>query len=354
MRILLVIAAGSALAAVTYLWLERLGRRGVFPMMCRAAAWSALGLLLVNLGCPAADPPGRPLVLLDGSLSMTAAGGRWREARDSAARLGELRLFGDEAAAADTVPTAGRSLLGPALMAAAASGRPVFVLTDGEIEDAGDFPPDLLSGTAVLIFERASMPDLAVTGISGPARVAAGDSIVVEVEIRALGGAAVDSVTVTLEGADRRLASRVARLGPTRSARIRLRASAAGVGPGEHVLRVSIPARDAEPRTDVRLHRITVLPTPGIVLVAAPPDWDSRFLYAALRDVADLPVRAYARLGGRWRSLQDLSIAGDEQVRQAARRADLLILKGAPQIGLDGARARGVWRWPSGETEDAP
>jgi hypothetical protein len=41
-------------------------------------------------------------------------------------------------------------------------------------------------------------------------------------------------------------------------------------------------------------------------------------------------------------------------VRQAARQADLLILKGAPQIGLDGGRARGVWRWPSGETEDAP
>jgi hypothetical protein len=73
-----------------------------------------------------------------------------------------------------------------------------------------------------------------------------------------------------------------------------------------------------------------------------------------LRDVAQLPVRGYARIEpGRWRSLRDLTVVGDEQVRQAARRADLLILKGAPPAGFEGSRARGVWRWPSGEPESA-
>ena len=342
MRAFVVIAAGVALAAVTYLWLERLGRRGVLPLVFRALAWSALGLLLINLGCPARDEAGKPLVLLDRSLSMGAAGGRGAEARDTAARLGEVREFGG-----------GRSLLRPALTAAAAAGRPVFVVTDGEIEDAAELPADLLARTGVRLFERKATPDIAVTRISGPARVASGDSIVVTAEIRALGGAAPESVAVLLDGPDRRLATRVARLGPTRSARIRLRTSAARLAPGEHILRIRIDSGDAEPRTDVRLHRVTVLPTPGIVLAAAPADWDSRFLYAALKDVADLPVCGFARLGDRWRLLRDLSVVGDEQVRQAVRRADLLILKGEPAMGAEAARARGVWRWPSGESENA-
>jgi hypothetical protein len=354
MRVFLVITAGLALATFTYLWLERLGRRSVIPLVCRAVGWSALGLLLINLGCPIADPPGRPLVLLDGSLSMGAPGGRWREARDSAAALGEVRVFGDPRTGTDTVPTRGRSLLGPALTAAAASGRPVVVVTDGEIEDAGDLPADLLARTRVRVYERAPEPDLAITVVGGAARIAAGDSLVVDVEVRALAGATAESVAVALAWGERRLAGRTVPLGASRSARVRLRATSAGLPPGEHVLRVTIPARDAEPRTDVRLHALTVVPTPGVVLLAAPADWDSRFLYDALRDVAQLPVRGYARIEpGRWRSLRDLAVVGDDQVRQAARRADLLILKGAPPAGLEGGRPRGVWRWPSGESESA-
>ncbi|MGH7516730.1 MAG: hypothetical protein ACREOC_04570 [Gemmatimonadales bacterium] len=355
MRVFLLVVAGLALAAFTYLWLERLGRRALVPLVCRALAWSALGLLLINLGCPATDPPGRPIVLLDGSLSMGAPGGRWREARDSAARLGDVRVFGDERTGTDSVPTRGRSLLGPALTAAAASGRTVVVVTDGEIEDARDVPPDLLARTGVRLFERAAAPDLAITGVTGPARITGGDSLIVEAEVRTLAGAAPESVSVTLEGPGGRLARRTIVLGQDRSASVRLRASSAGLAPGEHVLRVTVPSADAEPRTDVRLHALTVVPTPGVVLLAAPADWDSRFLYDALTDVAQLPVRGYARIEpNRWRSFRDLAVVADAQVRQAARRADLLILKGQPTSGLEGARARGIWRWPSGESEAAP
>src|SRR5687768_575860 len=123
MRVFLVVTAGIALAAFTYLRLERLGRRSVVPLLCRAVAWTALGLLLLNLGCPVGVPPDRALVLLDGSLSMGAAGRQWREAREAAAALGEVRVFGDEQAGGDSMPTRGRSLLGPALATAAASGR---------------------------------------------------------------------------------------------------------------------------------------------------------------------------------------------------------------------------------------
>src|SRR6476660_7025989 len=174
MRLTLVVALAFALAAFTYLYLERLGRRGAVPLVCRAVAWSALGLLLLNLSCPVAAAPRRPLVLLDGSISQTAAGGRWREARDSAARWGDVRLFGDERSGADTIPDRGRSLLTPALLAASAADRPVIVVTDGELEDARDVPPDLLARTSVRVFPRALQPDVAITGVKGPSRITSG------------------------------------------------------------------------------------------------------------------------------------------------------------------------------------
>ena len=351
---LLVVVLAAALAAFTYLRVERTGRRGWLALACRAVAWAALGLLILNVGCPVAAAPGRPLVLLDASLSMSAPGGRWAEARDSAARWGEARRFGDERGAADTLPTRGRSLLGPALVAAAASDRPVIVVTDGEIEDAADLPPDLLARVSVRLFPRVARPDLALTRVTGPARVTAGDSIALELEVEATGGAAADSVSVEATLGGKRLARRALRL-RNGSARGRLAFSSTAAGAGEHVLRVGIAGSgDAEPRTDTRLHLVTVAPTPGVVLLAGPADWDSRFLYRTVREVAQLPVRGFARLDReRWRSMDDLSVVPRDAVRQAARRADLLIEMGAVAAFAEGTAARGVWSWPGGADSGA-
>jgi hypothetical protein len=355
MPVILILVLSAGLAAFTYLYLERLGRRGLVPLACRAVAWSALGLLLVNLSCPVASPARRPLVLLDGSLSLTAAGGRWREARDSAARWGDVRTFGDERSGRDTIPNRGRSLLGPALRGAAAADRPVVVVTDGEVEDASELPPDLLARTTVRVFPRAPAADVAITRVAGPSRIASGDSLTIEADVETIGGPAPDSAIVSLEDGARRLARRSVRLGPARAGRVRLSASSSGLAPGDHLLHVALDGqRDAEPRTDLRLHLLTIVPTPGVVLLAGPADWDSRFLYRTLKEVAQLPVRGFARLeGDRWRSLQDLSVVSAEQVRQAARRADLVVLKGNVSGMGDGVHARGIWRWPSGETGDA-
>ncbi len=353
LRVLVVLVLAVALAAFTYLRLEGTGRRGWVPLLCRAVAWGALGLLLLNLSCPVVATPHRPLVLLDASLSLTAAGGRWREARDSAARWGEVRRFGDERGAADTLPSRGRSLLLPALTAAAASDRPVLVVTDGEIDDAADVPADLLHSVGVRLFPRTGRPDLALTRLTGPARVTAGDSIPLEVEVEATGGATADSVTVEATFGAKRLAGRRLAL-RSGSARGRLTFSSAAVGPGEHVLRVSLAgAGDAEPRTDTRLLVVTVTPTPGVVLLAAPGDWDSRFLYRTLREVAQLPVRGFVRVDPeRWRSMADLSVVPGETVRQAARRADLLIQMGGTAPAEPGS-ARGAWRWHPGADSSA-
>ena len=308
MRIALVALVAAGLAAFTYLYLERTGPRGWPALVCRAVAWAAIGLLLLNVGCPVAGRPLRPIVLLDASLSMAAPGGRWSEARDSAARWGDVRRFGDERGAADSAPSRGRSLLAPALTAASASDRPVIVVTDGEIEDAGDIPADILARGAVRVFQRTPAPDLAIVRVTGPARVTAGDSIALDVEIEASGGLSPDTVSVQVVSAGKRLGVRRVRMAGG-SGRSRIVVPSSAAGPGDHLLEVSFAGwTDAEPRTDARLHLVSVTPTPGVVLLAAPADWDSRFLYRALRDVAQLPVRGFVRLdANRWRSMNDLA-----------------------------------------------
>jgi hypothetical protein len=352
---LLVVGLAVALAAFTYFRLERMGRRGWVPMACRAVAWSALGLLLVNIGCPAPGDDLPPLVLLDGSLSLDAPGGRWTAARDSAHRWGDVRVFGDERrspdvpAARDSLPTRGRSQLGPALTAAAATARPIIVVTDGEIEDAGDLPPELLGRTAVRVFPRDTTADLAITSVTGTSRATAGDTVALDVEVQIVGERR-DSARVEVVSGATRIASRTLRLAGG-GARARIAFPSSTLGAGEHLLRVRlVDPGDEEPRTDVRLHLVSVAPTPGVVLIAAPADWDSRFLYRTLREVAQLPVRGFMRLeGGRWRSMSDLRAVPEDQVRAAARRADLLIVKGAASGMTAGSGARGLWTWPSGE-----
>jgi hypothetical protein len=345
LRAMLVLVLAAAVAAFTYLRLERTGRRGWIAMACRTVAWAALGLLLLNVSCPVPGAPRRPLVLLDASLSLSAPGGRWREARDSARRWGEVRTFGDDGPA-DTLPTRGRSLLAPALTAAAASDRPVVVVSDGEIEDGADLAADQLARTAVRLFPRAPRPDLAITRLTGPTRVTAGDSIRLEVELEALGGAVRDTARVEATLGGKRLVARTLRL-RNGGAKSTLGFSSSAVGPGDHVVRVSlVGAGDDEPRTDTRLQLVTVTPTPGVVLLADPGDWDSRFLYRTLREVAQLPVRGFVQVEPtRWRSMSDLSVVGAETVRQAARRADLLITLGRGTALAQGSGARGLWRW---------
>jgi hypothetical protein len=354
MRPLLVVIAAAALAAFTYLYLERAGARGWPALLCRAVAWTALGLLLLNVSCPVAGAPVRPLVLLDASLSMSAAGSRWTEARDSAARWGEVRTFGDERSGADTAPTRGRSLLAPALVAASASDRPTIVVTDGEIEDASDLTAALLARTGVRLFGRKPVADLALTHVSGPSRATVGDSIQLDAEIESSGEIGVDTVSVRATVGATRLAVRRVRLAGARG-RVRLSIPSSRVGPGDHLMEISFEGwKDAEPRSDKRLLLVSVAPTPGVVLLAAPADWDSRFFYRSLRDVAQLPVQGFVRLDAeRWRSMNDLRVVPQERVRQAARRADLLVLMGTAGSFAEGTTARGILRWPAPAAEDS-
>jgi hypothetical protein len=356
MLILLAALLGLALAAVTYLYFERAGPRAGVPLIARALAWALLLLLAFNVSCPAPAERLTPLVLLDASLSMQAAGGQWAAARDSAAATGEVVLFGDGGAGPDdSLPSLGRSLLRPALVAVAASDRPVEVLTDGELEDARDLPADLVDRVTVRVFPRDSVTDDALTLVSGPDRVTAGDSIVLEIDVRRFHSSDTTSVPIEVALGERVLARGRAAMdqGGTGRARIALWSSA--LAAGEHVLTLRrTAAADAEPATDMRLHRVVVTASPGVVLLASPGDWDARTLYRVLRDVAQLPVRGYVQLErDRWRSMESLAPVDAATIRRSARGADLLVLKGRQGRWAEGTGARGLWLWPSGENGEA-
>ena len=100
MRVALVLLGSAALAWFTYWQLERLGSARPGPAAAgRALAWARWACCCSISPAPCRrSQVARPLVLLDGSLSMTRRRRRWREALDSARAWGEVRLFGDRAA----------------------------------------------------------------------------------------------------------------------------------------------------------------------------------------------------------------------------------------------------------------
>jgi hypothetical protein len=164
------------------------------------------------------------------------------------------------------------------------------VLTDGELDDGRDLPADLEDRASIVLLTRDSIPDYAVTQFQGPARITSGDSLLLEGEVRASRGAPERNLGVTVRSGDRLLGRQTVHLPAGGAARARFSIPTRGLPPGAHVLAMHLESGDREPRTDTRLLMVTITATPGIVLVATPGDWDSRALYRALVDVAQLPV----------------------------------------------------------------
>lgn len=347
--IVLVLAAAIGLAVAAYAGLG--WRRQWLPWSLRAIAWAALGLLLVNPGCPETGAPGRPLVLLDASLSMAAAGGRWGEALDSARRWGEVRPFGDPGRPLDTVPDGGSSRLAEALEAARATGRPVVVVTDGEVEDATLLPA--AGRPTVRLFPRGPAPAVAVSRVEAPARITGRDTLRVVASVRAV-GLGSRRLPVVLSADGREVARVIADLGGDGETEVSFQLPPGRIPVGDWVLQVAVTdTADAEPRDNGRLRLLEVTAVPGVVLLAAPADWDARFLVGTLRSVTDLPVEGYVRLEpGAWRRMADLAPVTDALVRDAAARADLLVLRGGAS-GIARRSGQSLLEWPASGDDGA-
>lgn len=355
MRFLLVIVASSLLALFTYLRLERMGVRAWPAIVARSIAWAAIGLLVLNVSCPRRPGAERPVVLLDASLSMGQDSAHWLRARRLADSLGEVRWVGTGLTAPDTMPDRGDSRLAPAIAAASALGRPVMVVTDGEVEDAAEIPPDVRRGLRVVVLPREPRDDWALVGVTGPARVTVGDTLPLEIAVRHDGGRAGDSVMMEVAGQGGRILARRQLRMTGNVTTATLRTPTQSLAAGEHMLSVRLAnVRDAELRTDERMFHLTVAATPGVVLVASPADWDARFLFKTLGDVSALPVRGFVQFGTEWRTMGTVLPVSDDAVRRAMRGADLLVLKGRAAKRAGEVRSRALWLWPGSEGQAEP
>jgi len=327
----------------------------------RAAALGALVLLVWNPTAARVEAGGAsPLVLLDASLSMAGHGGRWQDGLDTARALaqgGVIWRFGERVAGFDTLPpTDGTSRLAPALDAAAARGGPVTVVSDGAIADLADIPPDLARRARIVVLPRTPFFDAFVASVEGPRRVSAGDTIRLRVSFGTAGkretGSGKRNATLAVNLGGRRIASRAVPLPDSGIVSSELTFPVSRFPrPGWVAVEVRLEGvGDEERRDDARLFVLEVSPQPSVVLLASPPDWETRFLARTLEDVARVPVRTFieAEPGrGRWRDGATLEGRAPDDVARAVAGAALVIEAGDPAMVGRFSPKGAVLLWPS-------
>ena len=342
--------AALALALVLYGWREPGGLTRRAPLIAlRALALALVIALLLDAPAGAARPV-VPLVALDVSASWMRGNDTtvWRAAlrQARAAPHDSLYLFGDSARVGD-IPERPRDLASrarPAIERALAAGRPLTIVTDGELDDPAELPA-LPAGSRMEVIARAPSTDLAVLALDAPRAAVGGDTVELRVTVRAAEQTPADArVTFALNG--RPLATLAIDPLPARGERT-LSARVALASPdGAHVLAAALSGGDAEPANDTLAMAIEIARAARAVLVSTRPDLDARFMTTVLRGAISLPTRAYFRVTpDEWRVEGPLTPITAEEVRRAVRDAPLLVLHGdtahfgAPRPASSGALA---------------
>lgn len=325
-------AVAGALVALWQYGRTGLTRRLALPSFLRAIATALVVALLLDApaGAPRAVVPD---VALDASESWLRAAprcDRWRAALDSASALGGGRWerFGDSVRTDRSAdgPSDRASRLRPVVDRAAATGRPVVIITDGELDD-GAAVDALPRGSRTIVLPCAPAPDAALSTIEVPRTLVAGDTVSGRLTVVAgAAGAVAGQVDVRLDSARIALVPHLA-LSPFAEQTLEFRAVATG-GDRAAVLRASIHG-DAEPRNDTLSIGVDVRRAPAAVFVSTAPDYDAREAIAALRSVTSLPTRAFYRVAaGAWRMEGTLARVEESVVRAAVRDAPLAVLHG--------------------------
>jgi len=327
------------------LWTSRAG--GGRPAAGAATTWGLgalrgaayLLLLAMLLGAPAGPAiPLPPLVVFDASES-------WRRAADASwlgAAIDSVRaLAGDSVIVAgdsarvlsvrDALAVGGReqqSRLQPALDLAAALGRAVVVVTDGELDDAAAWQR-LGPGSRVLAPVRPMAIDLAVATLDAPDVATGGDTVEVQVGLVAGSTAtAAGTLDLLLDGIS---AARVAvqPLEPFAARRVAVRLPLPR-GARSLALAAAVSApNDVEGRNDTLSTTIDVTDRPRAVFVSTAPDLDVRETLRVLRGAVAVPARAYLRVAPNvWREEGTLAPVSALEVERRAREAGLLVLHG--------------------------
>ena len=296
----------------------------------------------------------RPLAALDVSASWLRGGdtAAYRKAVSEVERSGAdtVFLFGDSTRIAriPDLPADRRSRVRGVVERALAAGRPLVLVTDGELDDP-ESVAELPTGSRVIVIPHSTKPDGAVASLDAPRAAVAGDTIEVHATIASgTGGAPPGSLTIGFSGsgAGNGATTDIALLpaGVNRTVEARLVVPA---GDGAREIRAvwSAPG-DADPRNDTVSVPIDVSPAAGAVFVSSSPDEDARYALAVLRGALALPTRGFYRVApGQWRIDGSLSPVADAEVRHAARLAPLVVIHGdttvlgAPLAATTGALA---------------
>lgn len=331
---ILAVILGAALAAGLYLLRERTPLARAAPLiMLRAFAFILLFALLLD--APAARArPSAALVALDVSASWLRGGdsAAWRAARARARTLGgdSVLLFGDSVrrGSPPDVPLENATLLQPAAERALGAGRPLIVLTDGELDDPAA-ARGLPTGSRIDVSARAPRLDVAVVAVDAPRAMVAGDTLEARVTVRN-GAVAAPAGTFTLSVAGRVLGTFASEaLAPgaerTQSARVPFTVPA-----GPTVLSLALTTEgDVDRRNDTLSVEVETSRAAGAVLVSTSPDYDARFIIPILRGAVALPTRAYFRVApGVWRAEGTLGPVTEADVRRSVAEAPLVILHG--------------------------
>ncbi len=342
--------AAIALALVLYGWREPGGLARRAPLIAlRAVAFALVIALLLDAPAGAARPVA-PFVALDVSASWrrgddTAA---WRAAvrQARAAPHDSLYLFGDSARVGDVPeqPSDRSSRARPAIERALAAGRPLTIVTDGELDDPAELTA-LPAGSRIEVVARQPSIDVAVIALDAPRAVVGGDTVEVRATVRAAERPpGTTQVVFALNGrvlATVPIESLPPRGERTVSARVQLSSP-----DGPHVFAAALAGDDAEPSNDTLATVIDIARAARAVLVSTRPDLDARFVTTVLRGAISLPTRAYFRVTpDEWRLEGPLTPIGENEVRRAVREAPLLVLHGdtahfgAPRSVTTGALA---------------
>ena len=347
--------ASIAVGLFVYLSRERLGVSGLALAGLRATGLTALAVLILNPSRVVPLPAAAPTVLLDGSLSMMSAGSHWRAALDTAraiaGRKGTILQFGAGTAPFDTLARGfGKSEMRGALAAVVEPGSPVTVVTDGEISDAAAIPRSLLARVSVVTLPRDTFPNLALEDVSFASAARERDSVRFELTILAQGPVDPAGARIEILEGSRRLLTR--RLGlPAQPGRFKreIWLPPESLHEGDHVLSFALRAPgDSEPGDDVRMRVVHVTSQPGIVVVVDPAGWEGRFLVSELRRMARSPVQGFAKVQpDRWIDLETQAQVPENKVRDIARSAGLVVVRGSESDIVPGSRAA-TWLWPAG------
>lgn len=345
-RWILALALGVAAAWLAYGRVGSLARsRAILLGALRALAVTIVAAIL--FGAPSAPPrPAAPLVAIDVSASSRRAVGdensivrAWRERLAAAVKADApgadaFVIVGDsirDIRAADIAALRSDdqgSRVRAAVDRAASLGRPLVLLTDGEVDDA-EALAEAPAGSIVRVLANAPRTDGAIADMAVPTNATAGDTITVAATVMAGASATPDAKLRVVVDGIAPVVLPVPALAALTSTRVTTTIALPRGARSAIVRSVLLVPGDAEPRNDTLSSTIDIGDRPSAVFVSTAPDLDVREALVVLRGALNVPTRAFLRVApGVWRVEGSLAPISEDDVRTQAGAAGMLIVHG--------------------------